>query len=143
MKLHLITIGKPKLGYAKLGWDEYIGRLSKLHDVRVSHLADKYAEDADKIISTIGRAFAVGLVIGADEFSSEALAAFLQQRALESREVVFVIGGPDGLPTEVIGRLDRLWGFSQLTFPHDLAMVVLAEALYRASTITLGTPYHH
>lgn len=143
MKLHLITIGKPKLPYAKLGWDEYTGRLSKLHDVRMTHLADKFANNASKILAAIGSAYAVGLVIGADEFSSETLANFLQQRALEGRELAFVVGGPDGLPTEVIGRLDRLWGFSQLTFPHDLAMVVMAEALYRASTINLGTPYHH
>jgi 23S rRNA (pseudouridine1915-N3)-methyltransferase len=143
MKLHLITIGKPKLQYAKLGWDEYLGRLQRLHDVRVSQLSDKYAGDTTKILDTAGNAYKVALVIGAKDSSSQGLAAFLRKRELESREVAWIIGGPDGLPSEVIANCDLQYGFSRLTFPHDLAMVVLAETLYRASTINAGTPYHH
>ena len=59
------------------------------------------------------------------------------------REVAFLVGGPDGLPAEVIAASDLLLSFSRLTFPHDLAMVILAETLYRASTIAAGQPYHH
>lgn len=75
--------------------------------------------------------------------SSEQLAIFLDERALEAREVCFMIGGPDGLPEAVIHKADTLWSMSKLTFPHDLAMVVLAETLYRSSTINDGLPYHH
>jgi 23S rRNA (pseudouridine1915-N3)-methyltransferase len=52
------------------------------------------------------------------------------------------VGGPEGLPQAVIDQADLAWSLSKLTLPHDLAMVVLLEALYRASTISAGQPYH-
>lgn len=141
MKLHIVTIGKPKLAYAAAGWDEYFGRLKHYHQLRVTHLADKQ-NDAKHIIEAIGSAFQVCLSIDGTNMSSHQLADFLEARAMDGREVCFVIGGPDGLPTEVQTKADYHWSFSQLTFPHDLAMVVLLESLYRASTINAGQPYH-
>lgn len=144
MKMHIITIGAPKHEYAKLGWAEYLQRLQHYHTVQVTHIADK-RNTSDYILKTIGTKpeFIVGLVIDAKQLSSGELAAFLEQTALGAKEVCFIIGGPDGLQTEVIQRLDKSFSLSTLTFPHDLAMVILVEALYRASTITAGTPYHH
>jgi len=143
MKLHIITVGKPKLIYAKIGWEEYLGRLQRFHTVRVTHLADRYANDSSKIIDTADSSYKVGLVIEGEQFTSRQLATFLEKRAVEAREVCFIIGGPDGLPTEVQAAMDFQWSLSKLTFPHDLAMVNLTEALYRASTIIANTPYHH
>jgi 23S rRNA (pseudouridine1915-N3)-methyltransferase len=137
MKLHIVTVGKPKLNYARTGWDEYLARLQRYHDVRVTQLADKHAYDAAKLKETVQGSYVVALVIKGTQLSSEALASFLQQRELEAREVSFVIGGPEGLPAA-----DYTWSFSTLTFPHDLAMVVLLEALYRATTINRRLPYH-
>lgn len=142
MKIHIITVGTPKLAYAKLGWDEYCKRLGHYHQIRVTHIPDKH-NDASHIQSAIGNSYSVGLVITGDEFTSPQLAEFLEKRALDSREVSFIIGGPDGIPLEVINNLDYKWGFGALTYPHDLAMVMLAESLYRASTISAGLPYHH
>jgi len=142
MKLHLITVGEPKLSYAKAGWEEYLKRLKHYHTVRVTHIPDKWAYDADHIQQTIGNAYSIALVIDGPQLSSPALAAMLEQRALEAREVCCIIGGPEGLPEAVIQHADLRLGLSKLTFPHDLAMVILLEALYRASTITAGLPYH-
>jgi 23S rRNA (pseudouridine1915-N3)-methyltransferase len=142
MKLHIITVGQPKLAYARAGWDEYLGRLRHYHSLRVTHVPDKHAYDAAFIQQATGNAYRVALVIGGAEFSSPELAAFLDKKALEGREVCFMIGGPEGLPSEVIAQADLQWGFSKLTFPHDLAMVILVESLYRASTISAGQPYH-
>lgn len=143
MKLHIVTVGQPKLHYAQEGWAEYITRLKRFHQVRVTHIADKHAYDANHVQSATGSAYTVALVIdGGKQFSSAGLSAFLEKRALEGREVCFVIGGPEGLPQEVQQAADFRWSFSDLTFPHDLAMVILAEALYRASTISAGHPYH-
>lgn len=142
MKLHIITIGEPKLSYAREGWQEYLKRLGRYHDVRTTHLADKWADDSKHILTAVGSAYLVALVIDGQQLSSEALADFLNKRALEGREVCFVIGGPEGLPDAVITQAAYAWSLSQLTLPHDLAMVVLAETLYRASTITAGHPYH-
>jgi 23S rRNA (pseudouridine1915-N3)-methyltransferase len=142
MKLHIITVGKPKLVFAKMGWDEYLGRLTHYHEMRVTHIPDKWAYDAGQILNTAGSAYKVVLEIKGEQLSSPQLAAFLQKRAIDGREVCLLIGGPEGLPDDVIEAADYRWSFSKLTFPHDLAMVVLLESLYRASTINAGLPYH-
>ena len=141
MKLHVVTIGQPKLGYAKEGWGEYYGRLGHYHQLRTTRVQDKH-NDAEHILAATEGTYRVGLVIEGEQLSSEQLAGFLEKRALESREVSFIVGGPDGLPPEVIDQLDYRLSLGKLTLPHDLAMVVLLEALYRASTINAGQPYH-
>lgn len=142
MKLHIITIGQPKLVYAVAGWEEYTKRLGRYHTLRVTHIPDKWAYDSTYLEQTIGTAYSVAMVVDGAQFTSPELAAFLETRALEAREVCFIIGGPEGLPEAVMTGANLNLGLSKLTFPHDLAMVVLAEALYRASTISAGQPYH-
>jgi len=142
MKLHFVTIGEPKLEYARSGWAEYTKRLGRFHQVRISHLDNKHAYDAAHILHAVGQAYKVVLEIKAKQFNSQELAAKLDSLAYEGREVCFIIGGPDGLPTEVIAAADLQWSMSALTFPHDLAMVVLAETIYRSSTINANHPYH-
>lgn len=141
MKLHIITVGEPKLSYAKDGWAEYWRRLGHYHQIRVTHIADKH-NDADHILAATEGTYKVGLVIAGRQFSSPELAQFLEKRALDGCEMSCIIGGPDGLPQEVFDQLDYQWSFGKLTLPHDLAMVVLLETLYRASTIAAGQPYH-
>jgi 23S rRNA (pseudouridine1915-N3)-methyltransferase len=142
MKIHIVTIGKPKLAYAAAGWDEYLGRLKRYHEVRITQLNDKFAYDADKIAETIGSSYKVILEIMGKQMTSEELAVFLEKRKLEAREVCFVIGGPEGLPQTIRDSADLQWSFGKLTLPHDLAMVTLAETLYRSSTINSNHPYH-
>lgn len=142
MRLHIITVGAPKLTYAKQGWGEYLKRLSRYHNVRVTHIADKRANDTAFLLQTASNGHKIALVIGGQQFSSPDLSKFLDGVSLEGREVCFVIGGPEGLPEDFISQVDDKLSLSKLTFPHDLAMVVLLEALYRASTISAGRPYH-
>jgi 23S rRNA (pseudouridine1915-N3)-methyltransferase len=141
MKIHIITIGQPKLAYARSGWNEYWQRLKHYHDLRVTHIADKH-NDAEHILEAAGSNYKIALEIAGQEFSSNGLAQFLEKRALDGREVSFMIGGPDGLPEAVRQAADLQWSFGRLTLPHDLAMVTLLETLYRASTISAGQPYH-
>lgn len=141
MKLHIITVGAPRLGYAKLGWDEYLQRLRHFHTVRVTHVADKN-NNAQHLLAAVAKTTLVALVIDAPQLSSPDLAYFLEKRACDTKELSFIIGGPDGLPDEVIAQAQHALSLSKLTFPHDLAMVVLLETLYRASTINSGQPYH-
>lgn len=141
MKIHIITIGQPKLRYAKDGWEEYWNRLKHYHQLRVTHIADKN-NDAGHILEAAGSSYKVALVIQGKQLTSPELSEFLDKRALEGREVSFIIGGPDGLPQEVIDQSDYQWSLGKLTLPHALAMVVLLETLYRASTISAGHPYH-
>jgi len=80
--------------------------------------------------------------IAGNILDSHQLADFMKRRELEAREVSIVIGGPDGLPQEIRDTADYQWSLSRLTLPHDLAMVVTLEALFRASTLNAGLPYH-
>lgn len=142
MKLHIVTIGKPKLVYAQTGWDEYFGRLQRLHTVRATQLADKFAYDSAKIREAQGSSYKVILEIHGQQFTSEELATQLDKLELMSKEISFLIGGPEGLPADIRSEADLLWSLGKHTLPHDLAMVSLLEALYRASTIKAGIPYH-
>ncbi len=142
MKLHIITIGKPKLDYAVSGWDDYFSRLKRFHDVKATHIADKFAYDSSKILEVAGNSYKVTLEISGKQFTSPELADFLKKQELSAREISFIIGGPEGLPKEVIATADFQWSLGKLTLPHDLAMITLLEALYRASTINAGLPYH-
>lgn len=141
MKIHIVTVGPPKPAYAKEGWGEYFNRLKHYHALRVTHIADK-RNDTEHFRQAIGNAFLVALDIPGRQFTSEQLAQFLEQKAAEGRELCFVIGGPEGLPAEVRQQADLSWSLSKLTFPHDLAMVILLEALYRTSAINSGIKYH-
>ncbi len=141
MKLHIITVGRPKLSYAREGWEEYWKRLSHYHQIRVTHISDKN-NDTGHILSAAENSYKVGLIIKGKQLNSSQLAGFLEKQALDGRELSFIIGGPDGLPPAVQDKLDYKWSFGPLTLPHDLAMVVLLETLYRASTINAGQPYH-
>lgn len=141
MHLHVITVGQPKLDYAKRGWAEYWQRLDHFHQLRLTRVPDRQ-NDAAHLLAAAAKSYLVALVVDGQQLSSPELTAFLDKRALEAREVSFVIGGPEGLPTEVIDSADYLWSLGRLTLPHDLAMVVTLEALYRAGTISAGQPYH-
>lgn len=142
MKLHLITIGKPNLDYAKIGFNEYIKRLGKVHSIRVSHISDKN-NNSDFILKTAGDSYKIALTIESKQLNSHELANLLEKLSEIGKEVSFIIGGPDGLPKEVIDKSNMELSLSKLTFPHDLAMLVLAETIYRSSMINMNHPYHH
>ena len=61
---------------------------------------------------------------------------------MDGRDVALCIGGPDGLADACLARADERWSLSPLTLPHGLVRVVIAEALYRAVSLSQGHPYH-
>lgn len=63
-------------------------------------------------------------------------------RDMGRTNVSFVIGGADGLDPELVAQADQKLCFSPLTWPHQLVRIMLAEQLYRATTIIAGHPYH-
>ena len=142
MKIHIVTVGKPKLEYASIGWADYLKRLQRLHTVRITQLSDKHADDPAKFREVTQGTYVVALEITGTDLTSQQMADFLQARELEAKEVSFLIGGPDGLPATTRAAANYQWSLSRLTLPHDLAMVVTLEALFRASTINAHIPYH-
>ena len=78
------------------------------------------------------------------EMRSEILAEFIQARANDSiKTLIFIIGGAFGLDEMVLKKANYKWSLSQLTFPHQLARLILAEQVYRACTILRNEKYHH
>jgi 23S rRNA (pseudouridine1915-N3)-methyltransferase len=76
------------------------------------------------------------------QWSSINLARQLESWLAAQPQVVFMIGGADGLAPACKDRADSLWSLSALTLPHALVRVVLAEQIYRAWTLVQGHPYH-
>ena len=86
------------------------------------------------------RSYVSLLDAGGDEYTSEAFAAWLEERRQAGRDVCFVVGGPYG--TE-LDRCDHRLSLGAMTLPHQLARVVLLEQLFRAHKILANEPYHH
>ena len=76
------------------------------------------------------------------QLSSKNLATRLSEWQTDSRDLCFVIGGPDGVSDAIRQRADMMWSLSQLTLPHGMARALLAEQLYRAWSLQTGHPYH-
>jgi 23S rRNA (pseudouridine1915-N3)-methyltransferase len=75
-------------------------------------------------------------------FPTRTLADHFKRWRNDGRDIAFIIGGADGLDDTVKSSADLLWSLSPLTLPHGLVRVVLAEQLYRASSLLAGHPYH-
>jgi 23S rRNA (pseudouridine1915-N3)-methyltransferase len=84
--------------------------------------------------------YLVLLDAGGRAYDSVAFARWLEDRRQGGRDVCFVIGGADGIE---LARCDERLSFGPMTFPHQLARVMLVEQLYRAHKILAGEPYHH
>ena len=153
MRLLVVAAGTKLPEWVDTGFEEYAGRLTRDYRLELKEIAlgqrssgpatQAITKEGEKMLAAIpAGAYVVAMQVGGRNLSSEQLAQFVQARAQEGRDVVFCIGGPEGLAPEVDARADFKWSLSGLTLPHALARVVLAEALYRAVTIIKGHPYH-
>jgi 23S rRNA (pseudouridine1915-N3)-methyltransferase len=154
MKLQLWSIGKEHEPYIRTGIDDFTKRIGRYYPVEWSILpppgtnADPAAakkKEAQAVLAQLSKEdFLTVLDERGTQFSSEGLARFLQTRANNSnRNVVFLIGGAYGVDDSLLTRADHRWSLSQLTFPHQLVRLILAETLYRACTILRNEKYHH
>ncbi len=74
--------------------------------------------------------------------NSREFAGYLDKITVSAQRLTFVIGGAEGLPVEARDFTTEIVALSELTFPHELAKVLLVEQIYRAQTILEGHPYH-
>ena len=145
MKFTVIATGKLKERFWSAACDEYLKRLGPYARTTVVEVPDSTADrEAPLILRAIPeRAHVVLLAIDGRELSSEAIASRIDDLALSGTgEIVFVIGGSNGLTDDVRARADEAWSFGPITLPHNLARVVLLEQLYRSRKISRGEPYH-
>jgi 23S rRNA (pseudouridine1915-N3)-methyltransferase len=149
-KLHFISVGKDRSGLFQPGVDEYSKRLSFGSKIEFVELTEsKFSgekaklDEAERILKRVP----VGAVLVAlDErgklLSSIQFAEVMSRYRDEAREVVFVIGGDEGLDELVRKRAQLVLSLSPMTLPHRMARMVLMEQVYRASTIIKKEPYH-
>ena len=138
-RIRILAIGKLKRAWVAEGVAFYRKRLPGLAVVEIKDSTP--AKEADAIRAA--RKPAERLVLLSEEgrqLSSVGLAELLGGWA--SERLALVIGGADGHDPTLKQQADVLLSLSELTFPHELARLMLVEQLYRASTILQGGPYH-
>jgi 23S rRNA (pseudouridine1915-N3)-methyltransferase len=154
LKVYVLAVGRPTrlLSEAVEEYEKRAARYWPLEVVEVREERSGRNADPERIRAAEGERLwervpagveTVALTRTGDALSSREVAAWLQQRALESHPgVAFLIGGALGLSDDVMARCTRTLRLSSMTLPHELARLVLAEQLYRAGTIVRNEPYH-
>ena len=142
-KIYFVVVGKIKESFYTDAVAEYVKRLSRFAKVEIKELpegANPEAE-ADGILRAC-KGYVVALAVEGEKLSSEKLATKLQKLTDEGKDVSFVIGSSCGLSDKVKNAADFKLSFSDMTFPHQLMRVILAEQVYRAFMINAGSTYH-
>lgn len=158
MNISIVTVGKLKEKYLKLGIEEYVKRLNSYAKIEMIEVPDEKApeilseiemkqvkqKEGERILAKINQdTYVIALAINGKLKSSEELADNLDKLATYGKsKVAFVIGGSLGLSDEVLKRADEQLSFSKMTFPHQLMRLILVEQIYRAFRINRGEPYH-
>jgi 23S rRNA (pseudouridine1915-N3)-methyltransferase len=137
VKVYLYYIGKARDRHANAIAEEFMKRsgryasceMREIHPGRFD-LFGQHAAARKIFLDPAGRAY-----------DSAAVIQIVERAIAEARDIVFLIGGQDGLPTEWKPRAYLLLSLSPMTFPHELARAMLAEQIYRAFTTLRGHPY--
>lgn len=154
MHIRLLAVGDRQPSWVDTAFETYVQRFPRQWQFRLDLIATaprpKNSDtepaknsEGQKVLAKI-RAPECVVVLDerGEEFSSEELAARLDDWQSAGRDLAFVIGGPDGVSADCMDRADLRWSLSRLTLPHGLARIIFAEQLYRAWTLTTGHPYH-
>lgn len=138
-KIKVISVGKTKEDWLKEALDAYSQRLKATASIEWVLLKNvQQLNDAVK-----KEPFFMCLDPNGKAYSSEGFSTFLfQQLIAQGARLTFVIGGPDGIPQEILSKASFLISFSQMTFTHQMIRLLLLEQLYRAIEIHKGTAYH-
>lgn len=137
MKIYLYFLGKPRDTHANAIAEDYLHRISRYAKAEMAEIRLGRSDPWSKHPS----AYTVCLDPSGKRHDSAAFTAMVSRAELEARDLVFVIGGADGLPAGWSDRADLLLSLSPMTYPHELARVMLAEQIYRAFTTLRGHPY--
>lgn len=157
MKVHVAAVGRMKQGPERELVARYLDRaigtgrplsltgfeVIELAESRASAAATRKADEARALRGALPEGIVVALDEHGRSMASEPFATQLARWRDDGRPAVsFVIGGADGLDADFVRSADLVLSFSPLTWPHQLVRIMLAEQLYRATTILSGHPYH-
>ena len=154
MNIHLISVGTRMPKWVEQGFTEYAKRMPgecslKLVEIPLGHrskgadISRAVRDEGERMLKAIPRdCHIIALEVKGREWSTEQLASKLTGWMESGRDLVLLVGGPEGLADSCRERADMLWSLSPLTMPHPLVRVVLAEQLYRAWSLMRNHPYH-
>ena len=158
LKVTVIAVGKIKEKFLSAAIDEYAKRLSLYCQFEVVEVKDEKTpenptevekeavldREAERILQKIPKgAKVITLCVEGKQMSSEKFADMISDYSVNGvSHLVFVIGGSMGLSDKVKSLSDKRLSFSEMTFPHMLMRVILAEQIYRGFTIISGKTYH-
>lgn len=159
MDIKIIAVGKIKEKFYKEAIDEYLKRMQAYNKIKIIEVNDEQApenlsdreieqvkeKEGERILGKIEDSdYVVSLEILDKQMDSVGFANFIENEMQEGfgRNLVFVIGGSNGLSKEVSQRSNYKLSFSKMTFPHQLMRVILIEQIYRGFRIINGHPYH-
>ncbi|CAM4054223.1 23S rRNA (pseudouridine(1915)-N(3))-methyltransferase RlmH [Catellicoccus marimammalium] len=158
MEIKIITVGKLKEKYLKLGIEEYTKRLKKYTKVTLIEVPDEKApetlsekemeqvkeKEGERILSHIqDKDYVFALAILGKNYDSVGFAKQIQQLQVHGKSTLtFVIGGSLGLSDSVMKRSNEAISFGAFTYPHQLMKLILVEQIYRSFRINNNEPYH-
>jgi 23S rRNA (pseudouridine1915-N3)-methyltransferase len=154
MKIHLICVGTKMPDWVEAGVAEYRKRLPRDFELLVSEIpmaprgkgtdiGKAKTKEGEACLRSVAKGdYLVALDVPGKALSTEQLAEQLRVLRDEARNITLLVGGPDGLSAECLTAADARWSLSQLTFPHPVVRIILAEQLYRAWSILANHPYH-
>ena len=148
MKFHFIWVGKTKNPSWRELQEDYLKRLSHFTKYSITEIKDKSHHEnreieGKRILAKVNpSSFVCLLDVKGRSLGSKNLAKEIEKWQIRGlKEIVFIIGGAEGVSSEVVERANFSLSLSILTFTHEMARVVLVEQLYRAYTIIKGFPY--
>lgn len=154
MKLNIIAVGQKMPNWVNDAFADYQKRMPRemaihLHEVAVAaRKNNKHTEKLQLAEWTKQKQHlpSQGIVVALDEkgkqWTTKEWSAQLERWMLETSQVSFLLGGPDGLAEEAKKSAQQFISLGKMTMPHGLARVVLVEQLYRAFSLYKGHPYH-
>lgn len=158
MNITIVSVGKLKEKYLKMGIDEYAKRLSSYAKIDFVEVPDEKApeqlsdaemelvkkKEGERILAKINDGtYVIALALDGKMKTSEQMAADLDALMTYGKsKVAFIIGGSLGLHNDVLKRADEKLCFGKMTLPHQLMKLVLVEQIYRSFRIIKGEPYH-
>ncbi len=137
MKIFLYYIGKAKSHETNALAAGYVARIQHYAHCEMREADPRKFHPSEKHPSAVH----VPLDPGGKALDSAQFAVWMAAREREARDIVFLVGGADGLPEEWKNAPAFLLSLSAMTFPHEMARAMLAEQIYRAFTILRGHPY--
>ncbi len=154
MKIKMIAVGTKMPSWVETAFKTYAQRLPRdcsLELIEIpaakrtrNQLASKWMEkEGELIFKAIDSSdWVVALDVEGQSWSTSKLASQVTKWQSKGSNIAILIGGPDGLSPDCLSRANQRWSLSALTLPHPMVRVVLAEAIYRAWSVTVNHPYH-